>query len=509
MIAFMSKGARWAAWSVAAVVAVVHLAVAGQYDIFRNELYFIVCGRHPAFGYVDQPPLVPFLAAATQLAGIHPWILRLPAVLAAVLLVPLTVALAQLLGANTRGAWLAAVAAAGATLVTAMTATLSTSTFEPLDFTAIAYLVTLGFLRGVPRALWWAGLIAGLAFETKYGVLFWAIGLALGLALTGPRSAFRSRDLWIGAGIAALVAAPNVVWQAVHGFPFLELVRNDNAGNLTGGPLGFTLTQIFSVNFLLAPLWLAGIVAPFLSRRLAPYRFLSIAFLVTALFVVITHGKSYYLAGAYPTMFALGAAACSALPVALVAIWAALAAANGAFSLPLVLPVLAPDRLERMLDRMAFRPPPVEVAGIGAPLMQMLSDEFGWRDLARTVTGVYAALPAADRAKAAIFASNYGEAAAIDVYGNNLPPALSGNNQYDLWGPRGYDGSVVIAVNVDPAKWSAICNTARIVARFGTSPYAMTYETGRPILLCRGMHPPLPQQWASFKHYGIENLGRR
>jgi hypothetical protein len=503
----VSAGAKWAAWSVAAVVAIVHLMVAGQYDAFRNELYFIICGRHPAFGYVDQPPLVPLLAAATQAFGIHIWLLRLPAVIAAVLLVPVTVRLAQPLGASARGAWLAAVAAAGATLVTAMTATLSTSTFEPIAFTAIAYFLVRAVTLGEARAFWWAGIIAGVTFQTRYGVAVWTVGLALGIALAGPRAAFRSRDFWIGALFAAAIALPNVLWQAVHGFPFLELVANDNSGNFTGTPLEFTIGQILSVNVVLAPLWIAGIIAPFASPRLKPYRFLSVAFVVTALFILITHGKSYYLAGAYPAMFALGAAACAALPRVLVAIWAVLIAANAALSLPLVLPVMPPDRLQRMLDRMAFRPPPIERAGIGAPLMQMLSDEFGWRDLARTVETAYAALPSADRAKAAIFASNYGDAAAIDFFGTNLPPALSGNNQYYLWGPRGYDGSVVLAVNVDPATWSAICSSSQVIAHFGTSPYAMPYERNRPILLCRGMHPPLPQLWPTFRHFGIENLG--
>jgi hypothetical protein len=487
----------------------VHLLVAGQYDVFRNELYFIVCGRHPAFGYVDQPPLVPLLAAATQFGGIHVWILRLPAVLAAVLLVPLTVLFAQLLGATTRGAWLAAVAAASAMLVTAMTATLGTSTFEAIDFTAIAYLVTRATMRNEPRLLLWAGAVAGFAFETRYGVLFWGIGIAIGIALCGPRSLFRLREFWIGVGIATVIALPNILWQWAHGFPFLELVRNDNPGNFTGSPPAFVLEQILSVNMLLAPLWVAGIIAPFVSSRLAPFRFLAVTFVVTALFILITHGKMYYMAGAYPTMFAVGAAACTMLPRVLVAVWAVLAAANGALSLPLVLPVLPPQRLEHMIDQMSPRPKPVEAAGIGAPLMQMLSDQFGWRELARDVNDAYGALPAADRATAAIFASNYGEAAALDVYGQHLPPALSGNNQYYLWGPRGYDGSVVLAINVDPAQWSTICNSVRVVGRFGTSPYAMPYERNRPIVLCRGMHPPLSALWPTFKHYGIENLGSK
>ena len=503
----MNTGTRWAVSCVAAVVAVVHVAVAGQYDAFRNELYFIICGRHPAFGYVDQPPFVPLLAALTQLGGIHVWLLRLPAVLAAVALVPLTVAFAQLLGASTRGAWLAAVASASAPLVTAMTATLTTSTFEPLDFTAVAYLVTRAVTRAEHRALWWAGAVAGVAFETKYGILLWAFGLALGVVLTSQRRIFHARDLWFGVGIAALLAAPNLAWQAAQGFPFLELVHNDNTGNFTGTPLVFWIDQIFSVNFLLAPLWITAIIAPFAMARLAPYKFLSIAFVVAAALIMVTHGKSYYLAGGYPTMFALGAAACTGLWRSFVAAWAVLAAANGASAMPLVLPVLPPSRLQQMLDHMPIRPRPLERAGIGAPLMQVFSDEFGWRDLAADVGAIYRGLAPADRAKAAIFASNYGDAAAIDFYGSGLPPALSGNNQYYLWGPRGYDGSIVIAVNVDPESWSGLCDSSRIVARFGASSYVMPYEHERPIVLCRGMHPPLPVAWPRFKHYGVENIG--
>ncbi|HVS46255.1 MAG TPA: glycosyltransferase family 39 protein [Verrucomicrobiae bacterium] len=497
----------WAAGSVGAIAAAIHFAVAARYGIFRNELYFIVCGRHPAFGYVDQPPLVPLLAAATQFAGANIWLLRLPAVLAAVLLVPLTVVFAQSLGATLRGAWLAAVAAAFSPLVTALTATTTTSTFEPLTFTAIAYLMFLAIARQKPRAFWWAGAIAGIAFETKYGVLLWLAGLVVGLLLNGPRAILRSRDFWIGAGIATLIALPNVLWQVVHGLPFLELVRNDNSGNFTGSPSAFWLNQIFSVNMLLTPLWITGIIATFVARRLAVGRFLSTAFVVTALLILLTHGKNYYLAGAYPTLFALGAAACTMLPRWLVAVWALVATVSGAYALPLVLPVVSPARLQRSIEQMAFKMPPIERACIGAPLMCEMSDEFGWPELARTVSGVYANLRPVDRAKAAIFASNYGEAAAIDFYGAGLPPALSGNNQYYLWGPRGYDGSVVIAVNVDLASWSSLCDSAVVVARFGSSPYSLPFEHDRPIVLCRGMHPPLPQAWPRFKHYGVENLG--
>ena len=503
----MSRTAWWAAGVVAVIVAFVHLATAGQYDIFRNELYFIVNGWHPSVGYVDQPPIVPLLAALTQFGGTHVWLLRLPGALAAIATVFVVVAFTQLLGGNGRAAWLAAVAYASATLVTAMSATLNTSTFEPLDFTLVAYLITRAIVRNEPRMYWWAGLVAGCAFETRYGILMWAAGLAIGLAICGPRSIFRSRDLWIGVAIAALIALPNITWQAAFGFPFLELVRNDNSGNFLGGPIGFVLSQLFLVNVLLAPLWITGIIAPFVQERLAPFRFLAVTFVTMGVLIVVTNGKAYYMAGAYPTIFSLGAVSVAMIWRWVVGVWAALAAVSAAFALPYVLPVMPVAQFKAMVDRSSFKPPPMERAGIGAPIMQVYSDEFGWRDLARIVGDAYASLPASDRAKATIYASNYGDASAINVYGKDLPFAISGNNQYYLWGPGDHDGSVVIAVNVDPAYWSSICDSARVVAYTGSSPYSMPYEVHRPIVLCQGMHPALAQQWSTFKHYGIENLG--
>lgn len=503
----MKRGAAVAAWTVAAVVLIVLLLADGRYGIFINELYFIVCGRHPALGYVDQPPVIPLLSALMTLGGVNLLVLRLPAIAAAVLLVPLSVLFAQQLGASRRGAWLAAVAAASCTLVTALAANLGTSSFEAFDFTATAYLVTRAILQHDRRAWWWAGIVVGIAFETKYSIVFWALGLIAGLAAFGPRAIFRSRDFWIGVGIAFLIALPNALWQLGAGLPFLELVRNDNAGNLIGGPIAFAIGQIVMTNALLAPLWITAIVAPFVSARLAPLRYLAIAFAIFVAIIYLSHGKAYYLAGVYPTMFALGAAACTRLPRVLLGVWSLLAAANGALALPLVLPIQSPAALQMTLARMAFRPRPLEAAGIGAPLMQVFSEEFGWRSLARSVARAYRALPPAQRAKAAIYAATYGEASAIDVFGRNLPPAISGNNQYYLWGTHGYDGSVVLAVNEDPAKWSQFCRSVRIVAYYGASPYAMPYDVHRPIVLCVGMHPPLPQLWPAFKHYGIEFPG--
>jgi hypothetical protein len=134
----------------------------------------------------------------------------------------------------------------------------------------------------------------------------------------------------------------------------------------------------------------------------------------------------------------------------------------------------------------------------------VFSDEFGWRELERDVARVYFALPEAERHNAAILASNYGEAAALDVYGrrDGLPPALSEQNQYYLWGTHGYDGSVVIAVNANPRRWARICDRIGEVATFGV-PYAMPYERDRRIVVCYGTRLPLAEAWPRFKRYGL------
>src|SRR5208282_1553841 len=105
--------------------------------------------------------------------------------------------------------------------------------------------------------------------------------------------------------------------------------------------------------------------------------------------------------------------------------------------------------LAAYLAATGLRPPPDEAAAVRAPLTQVYSDEQGWRELEHRVAAVYRALPDEDKKHATILASNYGEAAAIDFYGraDQLPPAVSGQNQYWLWGPGAGDGSVIIHVN--------------------------------------------------------------
>lgn len=487
----------------AIITAALHLATAGRYDVMRNELYFIACGRHFAFGYADQPPLVPWLAALTQAAGLNVWLLRLPAAIAAIALVPLCAMLAREVGGNRRAVVVAAFAAATSPALAGVTTTLTTATFEPLCWTAIAFFATRAVLREERRAMLWAGAIAGVAMEAKYGAVMWLVPMAIGILVTPARIILHWRETWIGALLAVAIAAPSLIWQAAHGWPFLEIVGNHSQGDLTGGTVRFAIGQILAVNPVLAPLWLAGVVAPFVSPTLKPVRFLAIAFLGATAIDIATGGKDYYLFGAYPAMFAIGAVVCGALWAWAVGAWLAASLANFLLVAPIVFPLLPPGRLFELFEHSHLRPAPDEKAAIGAPLTQVFSDEFGWRALERRVAAVWRRLPASDRQGAAIYADNYGEAAAIDVYGrkDGLPTAISGDNQYYLWGPRGADGRIIVVVNGDPAFWRTHCASLRRVATFGV-PLAMPYERNRPIMLCGDLKGGLTTMWPALKRFG-------
>ncbi|MGB2604984.1 MAG: glycosyltransferase family 39 protein [Candidatus Sulfotelmatobacter sp.] len=490
--------------AITVLTALTHLMVAGRYDIFRNELYFIVCGRHPAFGYVDQPPLVPLLAALTQVFGTHVWLLRLPAVIAATALVPLTADFARRLGGNSTSAVLAAASAALAPALIGMTTATTTATFEPIAWTLCAYALARAILDGEERVFLWAGFAAGFAMEAKYGIAIWLLGLAAGFLLTNVRAIFCRPRFWYGVFIGVAIAFPSLLWQTAHHWPFLELILNKHraGANFTGTPLRFEIGQILAMNLVLLPLWVTGMIAPFISKRLAKTRFLSIAFIGATVLVFVTGGKDYYLFPVYPTMFAVGAAACSELPAWLLGGWFALATMQTLVLAPVVLPILNPPVLASYLASAHLKPPPDEAAAVGAPLTQVFSDELGWRDLEHHVAVVYRSLPPDEQRGAAIFATNYGEAAAIDVYGraDGLPPAISGQNQYYLWGPRGHDSSLMILVNVNPNRWREFCRDVDVVDTFGV-PYAMPYESDRPISICRGLRLDLLTSWYRFKRY--------
>ncbi len=483
-------------------LAAFHLASANRYDLFRDELYFIVCGRHPAFGYADQPPLVPFLAAGAYAIAEQTWLVRLPAVFAAAALVWVVVAFARLLGGRDGASWIAGLAAGTAPMLVGLTATLNTTTFEPLAWTIVAYGLARAALLNDRPALLWTGLVAGFAMEAKYALPLWLLALALGLAFFPERRLFRSRELWLGLAIAFTIAVPSIVWQAAHGFPFVELVRNAGQKDLAVSPAAFALNQIFVLDPLFAPIWLCGLIGPFFTRDLRAVRFISIAFLISAFTIVGGHGKDYYLAPAYPPLFAMGGIVIERLvrsPSLRVA-YTTVAVALALVAAPLALPILPPQTLASYQHELRLGSRPQEQGDAGEALPPTFADMLGWHDFVREVGLAYDAIPQRERARTSLLLDNYGEAAALDVYGPayHLPPALSGHNQYFFWGMRGQHPANLLRVQFHPDRLRPHCAEMTVLGT--TQPlYARSFENGKVIAFCRNVHPSLPTLWPSLR----------
>jgi 4-amino-4-deoxy-L-arabinose transferase-like glycosyltransferase len=488
----------------------VHLIGNPHYGFFRDELYFIICGFHPAWGYVDQPPIVPLLAAGSQLFGHSLFTLRaLPALFAAGGAY-VTCLLAFELGGGTFAAVLATLAYLAAGVLESFGAKVGPD-MVGLWLWPLAALYALRVVKGAdPR--WWiaVGAAVGIALESKYSVLFFAVALLAGLALTPQRRVLASRWFLAGAGVAAVIALPNFLWQALHGFPMWELLRNGASGkNVAPSPGLFLFQQLLLTNLFTSPIWIIGLIR---LLRDGAARFLGYAYLILIATMLALHAKHYYPADVYPILMAAGGVAIEgwtrhARIVRGVLVTATIAAAL--FFAPFSLPVLSEPA---MLNYTVFvgRALHIQRSAMATERMRTSAlpedwaDMHGWPELVATVARIYDALPPAQRAQAAIVASNYGEAAAIDFFGARygLPPALSGHNNYWLWGTHGFTGNVVIDVNGDCGRddFPGLFRSTRVVARFNP-PWVISYEQDIPISLCTGIRTPLSALWPRLRVY--------
>lgn len=481
-----------------------HLAANPHYGFFRDELYFIICGRHPQWGYVDQPPVVPLLAAGSQIFGASLVALRAVSALFAAGSVFVACRLVQELRGGTFAQVLAAICVALSPILAAFGVLVGPDAVGLWAWPLIA-LYALRIAHGAdPR--WWlaAGAVAGIALESKYSAAFFLFALAVGMLATRERRALATPWLAAGIAIAAAIALPNALWQAHYGFPMLELLRNGQHGkNVILSPTDFLAQQLLLTNPLLALVWIAGLMYALLRAQL---RWIGVAFIALICIMIALRAKNYYPADVYPVMFAVGAVAVerwTARGRAFRPAAVALAAAGGAVLLPLAVPVLPTaqflaydDSLSRVLPLKSTATENHEQS----VLPQTYADMHGWPELARTLERVVAQLPDSERKRAVIVASNYGEAAAIEFFGRGLPPVISGHNQYFLWGTHGASGDVLIDVGGDCGASDKLFRNAVRAATFHAR-YVMPYEDGLPIMLCRGIKRPLAQVWPAVKDY--------
>jgi len=293
------------AWLTGAVFAATELALSGRYGFQQDELYFIAAGHHLAFGYVDQPPLVPLLTRVTGLLGVSPTTVRIIPALAGGAVVVMAARLAALFGAGRFGRVLAALATACAPIVLGAVHIGNTTPLDLLAWTAILLCVSTALLRDRPR--WWlaAGAAAGLGLQNNNLVIMLLIGLALGL-LVSQAGVLRTRWPWLGAGLAAVIWVPNIIWQATHGWPQLAMASALHQQNTSlADYLGGLPAQLIYPGLLIAPLLIAGYVRLWRTPRL---RFIAVAVTFVLVYVLAwVPGKVYYTDGTAPAVLAAGA----------------------------------------------------------------------------------------------------------------------------------------------------------------------------------------------------------
>jgi hypothetical protein len=471
------------------------MAVSARYGYVRDELYFLSAGKHLAFGYVDQPPLTPLIARISAAATGNSLVgLRLLPALGLAALVVVTAAISRLLGAGRTGQLFAALAAATCGEYIGAMHELTTTTPDFVFWSITLLLVTRLLASGNPR--WWLAIAGcvGVAMQAKWNIAFLAGALAIGFLATDARRLLRSRYLAAGCVIAAVLAAPDFVWQAANGWPALDVFRAlqtaawHNRATYWPGQVVFT-------GLALTPVWIAGLIW---SLRAQAGRFraagLACAIAIAAQFVL--GGKPYYPGGAYVFLLAAGSVPLerwlrARRPLAGIKPTAAMATAmlaSGMAILPVALPVLPARALHTV------------------PLQKInydLAESIGWPRQVALVAREYRSLPSRLRRHTTILTGNYGEAGAFDRYGPalGLPQAYSGANNFWLWGPPPAADSAAIAVNVDPALLRRHFGHVRLIATFWNGLGVADDEQGVPIYLATGLRSPWLTAWLAFRNY--------
>jgi Dolichyl-phosphate-mannose-protein mannosyltransferase len=493
--------------AIAAANLLFHLLIANRYGIFRDELYYLACAEHLDAGYVDQPPLIAFIAwIARHLFGESLIGLRFLPALAGAATVWLTGKLARELDGGAFAQALAALAAFAAPVFLLMHHWLTMNAFEPLVWLACAWCIVRAINRNEPRYWLWFGVLIGVGLENKYSTAFFAFAVVAALLLTTQRRFLANRWIWIGGLCSLLIFLPNLIWLWRHNFPFLELMHNIRSGHrdIVRGPVDFVIDQAKMMNPILFPLWAGGLGWLFLSRQGGRFRILGWIYVALLIVFIVLKGKNYYLAAAYPMLFAAGAVAFENLSRSRIRwsrpVYLAAVVLVSCVLAPLAVPVLSAENYIRYQKAIGVEPPKAENQRTG-PLPQHFADEFGWEEMAREVARVYNALPPEQRAKTAIFANGYGQGGAIDFFGKKygLPKAIGNHQNYWLWGPRGYTGESVIVLGSDGTGDREHFATVEVVGR--TSHPCARRDEHFDIFLCRDLNMTLQALWPKAKKW--------
>jgi 4-amino-4-deoxy-L-arabinose transferase-like glycosyltransferase len=475
----------------------------GQTGWHRDELDTLDNARYLAWSYVAYPPLAPFIAriALTLFGGPSITGLRFFSTLSYAISMVLTGLMARDLGGRRWAQVVAALAVAIAPFALLGGSLFHYSSFDYLWWVLLAYQLIRLLKSDEPR--WWLGIgaVIGVGLMTKYTLAFLVIGIVIGVILTPARRYLTSPWLWAGVALSLLIVTPNLIWQVRHDFISVEFTRFIHARDVRiGRSAGYLVEQLLlTTNLATLPIWLAGLYFYFFDQDGRRYRLLGWMYLVPCVLFLLTQGRSYYLAPAYPMLLAGGAVMIEGWLARIPAprarwvrgsIWAAFAI-SGLLFVTVALPIA-----------------PVNSSwwNVVSEINGELKEQIGWPELAETVAGIYSKLPDEEKIHTRVLTGNYGEAGAINLYGPalGLPEAISGINSY--W-QRGYGDpppQTLILLGYDLSYANALFKSCQVAGQVTNRFNVLNEETrDHPtILLCRQPRFPWPELWQRIQSFG-------
>jgi len=476
----------------------VHVLTNGNYGFHRDELSTLYDGRHLAWGYVAYPPMTPFLGhISVVLFGLSLNGFRFFSALANVGSVFLTGLMARELGGGRRAQLAAALAAVPFCLGAG--AVMQYVSFDYFFWVLTAYFV-IRLLRA-DDARWWVaiGCSIGLGMLAKYAILFLVAGLLSGVLLTDARRFLRSKWLWYGAAISFLIFLPNFLWQVQHHFIALDFLRGIHARDLregwTRGFFPFQLKQ----TLLGFPIWLAGLYSYLFRAGRGRFRPLAWMFIIPLVLFAVGQGRGYYLAPAYPMLYAEGS-------VWMERWFASLRRPWSGFTWKITWAALFADVLVVSAIALPIAPLGTTWWKVASELQGEYPEELGWKELVETLTQIRDSLPAQERSRLGILAGNYGEAGAIHLYGPQygLPKPISGVNSFWQDGYGNPPPETLIVLGMSREFVEANFQSCEVVGH-PWNRYGVINEEIRDhpdIFLCRGLRQSWPDFWKHFQYYG-------
>ncbi|WP_201776274.1 ArnT family glycosyltransferase [Streptacidiphilus melanogenes] len=475
---------------IAGVLTLALLATSARYGYYGDELYFLAAGKHPAWGYVDQPPLVPLLShALDSLAPGNLVVLRLPATLLSGAGVVLCALITRELGGQRRAQLLAAGAFAVSPIVVVFGHLLITPTLDVFFWTLISWLLVRWIRLRDDKLLLWLGLAAALGLQNKYLVGVFLLALLVAVAAVGPRGLLTRPALWVAGVFTVLATTPSLLWQAQHGWPQSQMTSVIAAEDdrLFGGQALFLPLALAFAGFPLMILLCAGLWRLLRMEELRTYRFLGWAAVGTTAFFLVTDGRQYYVAGLFPVLWAAGAVSLQHRPAARGWRWAF---SRVAFVISALVAVA-----ELPLYPLGSTTGALQAVNFAA------ADTIGWPQLSRTVAVAYRALPADEQRRAIVVADTFWAEGALERYGPalGLPKAYSPQRGAWYFGPPPDTAAVVLYVGGDEAKLRTEFASVRQVGTVDNGYGVKNSQQGKPLWLCQGPHTPWSELWPSLR----------